>query len=110
MTIIFIYYCFFETLYSIIDVFSYVERAEGSFIVKFGAQCITIIFLLTTGLFLRHSGKGRIKLIGLPYMLVFTFLIIADTYVLTILGDFVMDLEGIRNNWNFGDRNYWKYS
>ena len=90
---------FDEMSSSIIDVFVHVERVQSSFMIKLCTTCITMFFLLTTGMLMKRSGKGHIKQIGLPYMLAFTLMIVADTYVLTILGDFIMELDGVRNNW-----------
>ncbi len=90
---------FDEMSSSIIDVFVHVERVQSSFMIKLCTTCITMFFLLTTGILMKRSGKGHIKQIGLPYMLAFTLMIVADTYVLTILGDFIMELDGVRNNW-----------
>ncbi len=81
-----------EMAYALIDVFIESGNRRGSSAADFYVQLFTLSFLLLTGWGLKKAGKGRLKYIGLPFMGLFTVLVVADTYVLTVLGDSVIEM------------------
>lgn len=84
--------------YSVIDVFTGNGTMRGITLSDLLAQVVTVVFLLVTGFVLKKAGKGRIKNIGVPYMILFSLLIAADTYVLNSLGKFVTNKNMVEQN------------
>lgn len=89
-----------EMVYAVIDIFIGNGNKRGISLSDFFVQIIVVAFLVVIGWALRKAGKGRIKHIGVPYMAVFTFLVIADTYVLEVLSDNIVELIHIKQEQN----------
>ena len=77
--------------YTLFDAFINTKEILENFMANFGTQVFTLCFLWIVGKVLKRMGKGRLKNIGIPYMLLFTGLVTADTYVLTVLGSYIIN-------------------
>lgn len=76
----------------LLDSFLYIGDWKKSLYVDFFVQTVTLIFLLSIGWSLKRTGKGRFKRVGIAYMLLFTGLLIMETFVLGVLRETIMEM------------------